>query len=269
MPDAFGFGRRELAASLNLGHVFFALGALITPTLADLLVRTLDFKKTAAALALICLLPALVAAISFSEPTHGFDLKGQEADLGQVLADPHIWLTGLAFLLYAPLEFAVSTWGTTYLTSDLGYRERRAAWALSFFWLAFLASRVLMTLLIRWLGEEWAPRLLFVLALAAAAAMGNLAGAAKKPHAAWGLLLLGLALGPIFPTLIAIAIGPFPLKRGTAYGAMFAVGSLGSLFLAPLIGAFARGKTVVRAFRLLAPLALLLALATLALWMKA
>jgi fucose permease len=267
MPGAFGFHQDELAASFNLGNVFFALGALITPTLADLLLRTLDFRKTVAALALLCLVPALVAAVSFTEPTRAFDASEQQAGLAVVLGDARIWWTGLVFLLYAPLEFAVSTWGTTYLTSDLAYGERRAAWAMSFFWLAFLASRVLMTVLMQesWLGEAWAKPLLFVLALAAAAAVGNLAGAAGRPHAAWGLVLLGLALGPIFPTLIAVAVAPFPGKRGTAYGAMFAVGSLGSLFLAPLIGAFARGKTVRRALHLLAILSLLLVVATLAL----
>jgi fucose permease len=192
----------------------------------------------------------------------------EKADLAEVLRSFPILMTGVAFLFYAPLEFALSTWGSTYLTVDQGYPEGRAAWLMSFFWLAFLVGRVLMALLFHWLrlGSGWEPWIIFLLAVAAAALMGNLAGSGKPRSAAWGLIGLGLALGPIFPTLVAAALyaAPDVHSRGTAYGAMFAVGSLGSAALAPVLGVLARGKSVLRALRLLAPLALLLVVAALA-----
>jgi fucose permease len=263
MPVAFGFRPGELAASVNLGHVFVALGALMTPTLTDLLLRTLDFRKTVALLALVCLVPAATAALWPLVP--GVE-PAEKADLAEVLLSFPILMTGVAFLFYAPLEFALSTWGSTYLTVDQGYPEGRAAWLMSFFWLAFLVGRVLMALLFHWLrlGPGWEPWIIFLLAIAAAALMGNLAGSGKPRSAAWGLVGLGLALGPIFPTLVAAALYAAPDSRGTAYGAMFAVGSLGSAALAPVLGVLARGKSVLRALRLLAPLALLLVVAALA-----
>jgi fucose permease len=263
MPTAFGFARGELVASLNLGHVFVALGALMTPTLADLLLRTLDFRKASAVLALVCLVPAAVAAL--------YPLEAGVAEKGGLVGvfdNLPILLAGVAFLFYAPLEFAVSTWGTTYLTVDKGYREGPAAWVMSFFWLAFLVGRVLVTLLFRyfqWRDTGAAPLLIFVLSLAAAAIMGNLAGSGKPRSATWGLVALGLTLGPIFPTLVAVALHAAPENsRGTAYGVMFALGSLGSAALAPVLGLLARRKTVLRALRLLAPVALLLVVAALA-----
>jgi fucose permease len=265
MPVAFGFAGHELAASLNLGFIFFALGALVAPTLTDLLLRTLGFPKTLAILALVCLVPALVAALTDFKLLSG--IPAEKSDLPEMLGRLPILLAGVAFLFYAPLEFAVSTWGTTYLTVDQGYREGRAAWLMSFFWLAFLLARVLVTAVFHYerLGPGGAPWLVFLLALAAAAMMGNLAGSGKPRSAAWGLVALGFALGPIFPTLVAIALREAPDNgRGTAYGAMFAIGSLGSAVLAPVLGALARGKTVLRALRLLAPLALLLVVAALA-----
>jgi fucose permease len=265
MPVAFGFRSGELAASVNLGHVFVALGALMTPTLTDLLLRTLDFRKTVALLALVCLVPAAVAALWPLGP--GVE-PAEKADLAEVLRSFPILMTGVAFLFYAPLEFALSTWGSTYLTVDQGYPEGRAAWLMSFFWLAFLVGRVLMALLFHWLrlGPGWEPWIIFLLAVAAAALMGNLAGSGKPRSAAWGLIGLGLALGPVFPTLVAAALSAAPDEhsRGTAYGAMFAIGSLGSAALAPVLGVLARGKSVLRALRLLAPLALLLVVAALA-----
>jgi fucose permease len=263
MPKAFGFGGR-LPASLNLGHVFVALGALMTPTVADLLLRTLNFRKTLGLLALVCLVPAAVAALSWPgelvEPA-------EKGDPVQVLASFPVLLAGIAFLFYAPLEFAISTWGSTYLTVEQGFRESRAARLMSLFWLAFLVGRVLATLLFhsRHVPSSWAAGVVFLLALAASAMMGNLAGSGKPRSAAWGLLLLGLALGPIFPTLVAVALESVsPREYGTAYGAVFAVGSLGSAALAPVLGLLARGKTVMRALRWLAPLALLLVVVALA-----
>jgi fucose permease len=267
MPRAFGFGEKELAASVNLGHVFVALGALMTPTVADLLLRALDFRKAMGVLALVCLVPAVAATLYHPEgaaPLEKADMIGL-LDRDEGLS---ILLAGIAFLFYAPLEFAVSTWGSTYLTVDQGYREGRAAWLMSFFWLAFLIGRVLMTLLFhsRRLEPAWSPWVLFLLALAAAALLGNLAGSGQPRSAAWGLVLLGLALGPIFPTLVAITLEKAPPHSyGTAYGVMFAIGSAGSAALAPVLGFLARRKTVSRPLRLLAPLALLLVVAALAL----
>ncbi len=263
MPLAF-FGEHGLAASVNLGYVFVALGALMTPTLTDLLLRTLNFHKTLALLALVCLIPAVTALLFWPR-----DLvePAEKANVLEVFGKVPVVLAAVAFLFYAPLEFAVSTWGSTYLTVDQGYGEGRAAWIMTFFWLAFLVGRVLMTLLFhsQSLDPSRAPWVIFILTLAAAAMMGNLAGSGKPRSAAWGLILLGFALGPIFPTLVAVALGAAPNAHGTAYGAMFAVGSLGSATLAPVLGLLARGKRVMRALRLLAPLALLLVVAVLAL----
>ena len=84
-----------------------------------------------------------------------------------------------------------------------------------------------------------------------------------------GILALGLLLGPIFPTLVGLLFTDVTeVKKaqwGTAYGTMFAIGSLGSFLLAPLIHARARGRTVQRAFRIPLGLTLLLVAATLVL----
>src|SRR5205085_11276149 len=59
MPDAF-FGKDHVGASLNLGNVFFALGALITPTLVEVLLLGLGFRRAVISLGLLALVPALI-----------------------------------------------------------------------------------------------------------------------------------------------------------------------------------------------------------------
>ncbi len=259
MPVAFFDG--SPAASLNLGMIFFSLGALVAPALADLLIRRLDLRHTLGLVAVLCLIPAVVATITTGPayPPPG------AADLGGVLQHPTLWLTGLIFLLYVPLEGAVGTWAVGYL-GELGYRERQAGWLLSGFWLTFMAGRLLMSLLQRSVFPDgWELWTILMLALAAGIILGNLAGTRGRANAAWGLLVLGALLGPIFPTLVGFLFDQEFARdeRGTAYGAMFALGSAGSLFVMPLLGAFARRHSVREALRLPAFGGLILAGATL------
>ncbi len=237
MPRAF-FGTDQMpSASITLGCVFIALGALATPVLSDVLVRLLEFRRTTVIMAVLCLAPALAAALT---PSEQLSIGAPTPDLTSLLSDGNLWLIGLAFFFYAPLEGSISVWATTYLT-DLGQSERGAAWVLSAFWGAFLASRLLTAMLLHWAAEPWLePWLLVVASALAAAAVGNMIGTGHREAARLSLVLLGVLLGPIFPALVALAFRTSPAAPGTAYGVIFAVGSLGGLVMAPLVGARAR-----------------------------
>jgi fucose permease len=268
MPEAFfpravGDVPNRESAALNLGNVFFGLGCLITPTLADLLLRTVRFRWTLGLLALVCLVPAILAVVAAQAPT-----PKPAGDLGTALVHPIVLLAGLVFFLYGPVEFAVGTWATTYLTNQ-GFRETRAAWLLSGFWLSFFAARLVLAYLEAndVLPRHNEPWVILFMALLSAVALGHLAGAASKGNAGLGLLVLGAFLGPIFPTLIGIVFQVPALRdhQGSAYGLVFALGSVGSLIMAPIIGASARRTTVQHSFRILMLLALMLAAAALVL----
>jgi fucose permease len=255
MPTAF-WPNDPPSASLNLGNVFFALGALVTPVLVDVLLRLLDMRRTLFLVALLCLIPALIAALARASE---LSLHDENPDLEAVLRHPYLWLAGLVFFFYAPLEGSISIWATTFLT-DLGHGERRAAWLLSGFWTTFMASRLLVAFGMHagYLSANWDGPLLVLPALLAGVVLGNLSGSARPQFARTGLLLLGFLLGPIFPTLVGMVFHGFPHGHGTAYGVMFAIGSLGSLILAPIIGASARRRTVQTALRIPMVIALIL-----------
>jgi fucose permease len=261
MSDAFFPG--EEAASQNLGNVFFALGALLTPAIVDRLIPRLGPRRALSLLAVVGLLPALLAALTGRGV---FPPREPHDDLALVFAQPALWLTALVFFLYAPVEESVGLWASRYLNA-LGFNERRALWLLAGFWLAFLAGRLLAALLLargllRPIAEPW---FIALLGLAAGICLGNLAGSRARGSAAVGLLLLGAFLGPIFPTLVGILFEHFTQARGTAYGAMFGVGAVGQLFVPPVLGIYARRTTVQRAMHVPMVLSLLVALAALVL----
>jgi fucose permease len=256
MPRSFTGTERELTANINLGHVFIAMGALITPVLADVLLRTLGYRRTVMLMALGCLVPAFLCFL----PAFGKELEKQEFNWSQ-----HFWqvqsldllLAGLVFFFYAPLEGAISTWTTTYLIEH-GYNEGRAALLLTGFWTAFMGSRLLVAFL--QLKPGWDPFLIVVPALLTAVVLGNLRGTARPTGARNGMLLVGFLLGPIFPTLVGIMFRKFELDRGTVYGVMFAIGSAGSLVMAPLVGLRAGNHNAQAGLRITMFLALLLTL---------
>ena len=268
MPQAFfprelsEVANRESAA-LNLGNVFFGLGCLLTPALADLLLRTVRFRWALGLLALLCLVPAVLAV--FVPP---LPVQRPAGDLGTVLVHPLVWLAGLVFFLYGPVEFAVGTWATTYLTNQ-GFRETRAAWLLSGFWVSFFTARLGLAYLEanNVLPRHNEPWVILLMALLSAVALGHLAGAATRFSAGLSLLVLGAFMGPIFPTLIGVVFQVPALRdhQGTAYGLVFAIGSVGSLIMAPIVGASARRTSVQHSFRILMLLALMLAGAALVL----
>lgn len=264
MPHAF-FGPGQTTASLNLGNVFFALGALVTPPLTAILLQKLEWRRTLGLLGGVCLVPAILAAL-FSQALN--ELATMATPLSELLGSFPVWVAGLVFFFYAPLEGAISVWTTTYLTGA-GHSEKRASWLLSGFWAAFLLSRLLVAFAQHGaiVSYRWDKPLLVVLPLLAAVVLGNLAGTGNR-NAAWrGTIMLGFLLGPIFPTLVSLLFKNLNhegiTSLGTAYGLMFAVGSLGSLMLSPLIGAAARKRSVQVALRIPMFMSLILSVAAL------
>jgi fucose permease len=238
MPHIF-FASEESAASLNLGYVFIALGALLTPVLTDILMAKIELRRTLAVFALLSLAPAFLGVLA---PNEHWQITDHPGDPSAFLAEPAGWLAALVLFFYAPLEAAISLW-TFSLLAERGQNERQATSLLSGFWTAFMVSRLLVALAqhMDWLTEWWDPSLIVVPPLLAAVLLGNLAGASPRAQPRSGLILLGLLLGPVLPTLLALVFRRVaPAQQGTAYGLVFAAGSLGGLLLAPLITLRAR-----------------------------
>lgn len=247
MPHAF-FGPDETTASFSFGLVFIALGALLAPALVEVLLRGLGWEKALGVLGALSLVPALLALLTRA-PLHL--PPDTEANLVKTISDPIIWTAGLIFFLYSPLEASVSTWFTTWL-HDLGHDDRRALSLLSGFWSSFLVGRLVIAYLQhqRFLTPWWDTWILVGCALMVTVLLGNLASTVNPGHGAVGALLLGFFMGPIFPTLLGLVFEDYRSEQGTAFGAIIAFGSVGSVLLVPLIGSTLRRGTVDRVMRI-------------------
>lgn len=218
-------------AALNLGYVAVGLAWLAMPAMLERLLASFDARRALLVLALACLLPAGVAALT---PVALFPLC-RHGELANVFQAPVVWVAGVAALLYLPVQGAMARWTAEQLPRQ-GYSPRGTAWLTGTFWIAFLAGRALAGLFVLGpivsAGNE--PWLLLLLAICAAVGIGNLAGAGPRASLGVGLVLIGLFCGPIYPTLLGAVMQQFPNEPGTAFGITAAVGSLGNAVLLPL-----------------------------------
>jgi MFS family permease len=257
MPVAF-FGPN--AASANLGFVFFPLGALVASSFVDVILQRFDWRRGLSGLAVVSLVPAMLATLS---PAAAYPPLGRPADLGALSTDPFLWLLGLVFLLYAPLEGAVGSWGNSYLL-NLGFSAGRAGGLVTGYWVIFMASRLLAAYGLHSLNHDSEPWVLLGLAIVAAIALGMLVGSHHPHQGGWGLLLTAAVLGPIFPMLVGIIYKNFEESElGSAYGATYALGGIGSLVFSSVMTAYARQTSIRTALRFPLLLAVLLAGTTL------
>lgn len=250
-------------AAVNLGMVFVGLGFVLTPVLADVLQRRLRLRRALLLLALVCLTPALAAALT---PGDEWPAALPPADWRQVFTHPVMGLSALLFIFYAPLEAALTTWADKHL-AELGLKERQVRWLMIGFWTAFLGSRLLMALLLAGgsLPASAHPWIILGLGLSLGIGLGNMVGSGHRAGAGWALLLVGFFCGPLLPTILGILLAGLPDEPGTAVGTAWALGALSSLLLTPVIALLARRSSVQRALRIPLISALLLSGAALVL----
>ncbi len=247
MQAAFG-GSPTYA--MNLGNFFFGLGAFLTPLFIAFLSKRAGFVKTLFVLAVVALLPGVLAfGVDFAALAGPASTQAGPG-IGVLLTDPIMWLTALALLFFAPMEATMSAWTTTYL-SDKRASETLASAMLSTYWLAYTIARLGAALLVAAFpltagGTGWLIVGLAVFCLLV------WVGAVISPNRGMAcamVALAGVAFGPTFPTIVGVLIGHVdPAVAGRAVGLFFMIGGIGWSLIPILIGAYARSAGVQRAF---------------------
>jgi fucose permease len=236
---------KRMSYAMNMGDFIFGMGAFLTPMAVAALVRKIGLQKTFFVLASLAFVPLLLGFGVDWKKLATPQTETIAGGLGILLSDPIVLLCCLAFFFHVPIEASVATWATTLMT-DKGVSEVRASGLLSAFWLTFMGSRLLTALTLP-VGKDTA----LVMSMAALCIVFTLGIAFSR--AAWFtclmVVLAGLILGPIFPTLIAILLTHVqPSLQGRTVGLFFCIGGIGWTSIPILIGAYAKKTTVQRAF---------------------
>ena len=244
--DAYPAARSNALSRL---HVFYALGALSGPVVVAWLVSTGTAWQgvlLASGLAgwliagMLVLAPApgptpgrSVLAPSVSTPAPGAARSGSRprsaAARGLRLS---VGLAGaaLAIACYVGSEAAVTGWVVRFLSPSHG---SLAAVALTMFWTGLAAGRILAARVVHRfdLGSV-------IVACALAGAAGMLL-AVLVPGWAGAVALfvvVGLAYGPVYPSIMSLASGRHPARSASVSGVMVTAGGVGGLVYPPVVG---------------------------------
>ena len=236
---------RRMAYAMNMGDFIFGVGAFMTPILVAVLIPKIRLERTFLVLATFAVVPLVLGLGVQWEKLVSNDTETVAGGLSVLFSDPVVWLCCLAFFCHVPIEASVATWATTLMT-DKGVSEGRASMLLSVFWLTFMGSRLITALTL----PKGADTIL-VMTMAALCIVFTLVIALGRT--AWltcaMVVVAGLILGPIFPTLIAILLSHVqPSLHGRVVGLFFCIGGIGWTAIPILIGSCAKRTTVQRAF---------------------
>jgi fucose permease len=220
------------AATLNLLNLFFGLGGLATPFISANLFKRNSFR--------LCYLVATCAAITLAvniatpmpAPTGGAAFAG----IGDVLGKPALFLLALMLFLYVACEVGVWNWLAQHLIAQ-GVAESRALNILSLgFALGLLIGRVVVSQILRTVSPETVT-----LAAAILMAITTFWMLRTTSMAGVAVFLAGIAMAPVFPTVLAMVADRFHTMTATAQGVAISSGWLGLAISSRVIGSIAGG----------------------------
>lgn len=188
------YGARS-AAPLTLLNFTWSAGALLGPLLAARLLVSHSYRAAYLVLAGCALVLAVVCAALLREPPAAAAMsRGKMQRVG--------WVALFAFLTFLEvgIENTTATWLATFVLRSAEGGAALAAATSSLYWAGFLASRGLSSMLLMRTRAVPVLRAAVLVALGSAALLIALPGAYARDAA---MLVLGAALGPIFPLLLA------------------------------------------------------------------
>jgi fucose permease len=158
------------------------------------------------------------------------------SDIGPVLGKPSLFLLALMLFLYVACEVGVWNWLAQHLIAQ-GVAESRALNILSLgFALGLLIGRVVVSQILRTVPAETVTLVASVLMAVTTFWMLR-----TSSSAGIAVFFAGVAMAPVFPTVLAMVADRFHTMTATAQGLAISAGWLGLLVSSRVIGSIAGG----------------------------
>jgi fucose permease len=255
------FKGADPARASNFGNGFFGLGYTLTPLLIIFILKVLNLNYTVALIILAVLslvLLTLVFITDFPKVSTGYKFSMAV----KLIPKPAVLIAAFALFCYSSLEASLGSWIKKLMEGLYGGTSGidtavKAGLVLSIFGVAMMVSRFLFSTIknLTSIGS----RLLAVTSVIAAGAIILLVVAGNPGVAIVGVILAGMALAPIFPTIVGITFAKFDMSLyGSIFGIIFAAGMLGGTFVPKIIGNLSTGSSVQQGLTIAAVIAVIL-----------
>jgi FHS family glucose/mannose:H+ symporter-like MFS transporter len=216
---------KEKASALNLLGVFFGFGALLLPFSVGALLSRAGLGGLLGATAVLCAVTGIhAAAVTFPPPkqAHAWPI----ADMRRFARMPLVVTLASLLFFQSGNEFLLGGYFSTFLTNEMTVTVADASYLLAAYWASIMIARVLLSRVVVRAGAHQV--VLGGAVLAAAGAVG-VASAPSVTVAVAAIVLTGVALAGIFPTVLGIAGAAFRDHSGTVFGILFTVALTGGM----------------------------------------
>jgi fucose permease len=215
-PNFFFSSLPRHTTLLNYLHSFFGAGSLLGPLVATFVLASGMGWNVVYLGWLLVSLPLLVGSTLWFTPQERVTPGESKAAETNIVHDNSnkglmratlslraVWLGAIFLMLYVGIEIGTGAWVYTYLTTRQGFEPIFCGWAVSGYWLGITLGRLILARLAEGLGVSGKGLIHYTLVLAAIGGAiiwwGN-----GEVVSALGLGLVGLGLGPVYPTILAV-----------------------------------------------------------------
>jgi fucose permease len=206
-----GVGLSMSAISLYVGRTFpercaplltflnfiWSAGALVAPLIAARVLLRHTYRSAYEWLAVPSLIAAVACGALLKDPPESNDSQRSSTQVSSLAL---IVVFAMAAFLQVGVENTSTAWLSTYLMREAGIGAALAAAATSIYWIGFLASRGVCSILL--LRARVKMVFLFAVGLALAASL-LLAAESSAAGSRTAMFMLGVGLAPIYPLLLA------------------------------------------------------------------
>ena len=223
------------AASLNLLHAVFAVGALLAPFMAILttVVLKIDWRVSAWALVAFELIALILLGRSSLSNTPGERTRGAKREF---LRSGDFWLNSVILFFYLCGEAAIMGWLVTYFT-ELGHLSPALAqMTSSALWAFILAGRLLCAYLSTKMERTILLLILASLQLFFFVMMISVDSIALIFLSIFGL---GLSMSGIYPTVLSTVEASIT-ESTSGMGAIIAIATVGAITMPAVVGSVAQ-----------------------------
>lgn len=236
VADLYSGSQRTRMA--NWSQAVFSFGAIACPLgVGWLLSAGINWRMGYVGAAVCCSIAVVITlAAMASGKERIIHPTAEHASLKMLLSDRLVLVLAISIMLYVGAETGTGNWLAVYFRHDLGSAASLAAWSLSFFWLGISIGRVLAGWASRHVHEVALIRGCLVLAAMFQAIL--LLVHAPMPGLV-AVFLLGVFLGPVYPTIASCSGAAYPRQSGAVLGIVVAAGSLGGAIFPPTVGVIA------------------------------
>lgn len=217
---------------INLSHIFFGLGALISPIIFNLLfINTDNFKYIFIVFSLIsALLILLVLPIRYPKSTLE---KVNISSIKIVIKNKKFVLLCIFFLLGAGAQNTISGWIPTLFEKELNISKSLSNYSLSFFWLSMIFGRAITAYLSKKIREETLVKYYTLMIFIILMLSGFVNGFS---FLITFYIIFGFFMGGLLPLFQGFSTIIHKDSTGIKLGMLTSSSAIGSIFIPSLVG---------------------------------